>query len=107
MERWRDGALIPGSRVTGRQAIFDYARTSHTGRLADRQTRHHFSGLVFLELSADHAVTENMALITHFPIGQDRAHISGQGIYRNTWRRTSDGWRIAKRVLTSDRPPTR
>ena len=105
MERWRDGAVIPGSRVRGREAILEYARTSHTGRLADRQTRHHFSGLVFLELSASHAVTENMALLPHQPVGQQTAHISGSEIYRNTSRKTADGWRIARRVLSSHRAP--
>ena len=105
MERRIEGRLVDGSRVEGRAAIREYASRSHQGRLADRQTRHHFSGLVFLELSEDHAVTENMALITHQPHGQPTAHISGSGIYRNTWRRTADGWRIAERVLHSDRAP--
>ncbi len=103
MERWSRGELIAGSRVTGRQAIREYASTSHTGRLADRQTRHHFSGLVFLELTSVHAVTENMALITHQPIGQAAAHITASGIYRNIWRKTAGGWRIAERVLFNDR----
>ena len=105
MARYTDGEPVGGSRVEGREAIHAYATRSHQGRLADRQTRHHFSGLVFLELSADHAVTENMALITHQPFGEPTAHISGSGIYRNTWRRTAEGWRIAERVLCSDRAP--
>ena len=103
MGRGRDGTLVTGSRVVGRQAILEYARTSHQGRLADRQTRHHFSALVFLELTADSAVTENMALITHQPIGQSAAHITASGIYRNIWRKTAGGWRIAARVLFNDR----
>ena len=60
---------------------------------------------MFLELSASHAVTENMALITNQPVGQQTPHISGSGIYRNTWRKTADGWRIAWRVLSSDCAP--
>ena len=103
MGRGRDGTLVTGSRVVGRQAILEYARTSHQGRLADRQTRHHFSALVFLELTADSAVTENMALITHQPIGQAATHITASGIYRNIWRKTAGGWRIAERVLFNDR----
>ena len=103
MERRRGDQAVSGSRVVGYQAIVEYARTSHNGRLADRQTRHHFSGLVFLELSADSAVTENMALITH-QTTEDRApFISGSGIYRNRWRKTEQGWKIAERVLFSDR----
>ena len=107
MERRRDGKAIQGSRVMGRASILTYAKTSHTGRLAGRQTRHHFSGLIFLELSSNHAVTENMALITHQPFGQAAAHINGSGIYRNTWRKTAAGWRIAERILFNDGTSTR
>ena len=103
MERRRGGEVVTGSRVVGRQAILDYATTSHQGRLADRQTRHHFSALVFLELSADSAVTENMALITHQTAGDSAAFISASGIYRNTWKKTAQGWKIAERVLFTDR----
>ena len=103
MERRRGGEVVAGSRVVGRAAIFDYAKTSHEGRLADRQTRHHFSGLVFLELTADSAVTENMALITHQTANDRSAFISSSGIYRNTWKKTAQGWRIAERVLFTDR----
>ncbi len=103
MERRREGQVVRGSRVEGRQAIFDYAKTSHQGRLADRQTRHHFSGLVFLELSADAAVTQNMALITHQTADDNAPFIASSGIYRNTWRKTSQGWKIAERVLFTDR----
>ena len=103
MDRRRGGEPVNGARVVGHQAILDYARTSHQGRLADRQTRHHFSALVFLELAPDHAVTENMALITHQTADDNAAFISGSGIYRNTWKKTPEGWRIAERVLFTDR----
>jgi hypothetical protein len=103
MERRRGGALISGSRVVGRQAILDYAKTSHQGRLADRQTRHHFSALVFLELSEESAITENMALITHQTADDTAAFISASGIYRNTWKKTNQGWKIAERTLFNDR----
>ncbi len=103
MERRRGGDVVGGSRMVGRQAILDYATTSHQGRLADRQTRHHFSALVFLELSTDAAITENMALITHQTADDRAAFISSSGIYRNTWKKTAQGWRILERVLFTDR----
>jgi len=102
MERWVSGARVDGSVVTGRTGIFEYARSSHQGRLADRQTRHHFSGLVFKELSENYAVTENMALITHQTAGNSPA-IASSGIYRITWRKTGQGWRMAQRILLTDR----
>ena len=105
MERQLNGSLVEGSTVQGRQAIYDYARQSHTGRLADRQTRHHFSGLVFLELSATTAVTENMALITHQTADDTAAFIRSSGIYRNSWRKTEQGWKITSRILFTDNFP--
>jgi len=103
IERWYDGILVLGSRIVGRQSIFEYAKRSHEGRLADRQTRHHMSSLIFLELSEKRALTENMALITHQTAESGTPFISASGIYRNTWRKTGHGWRIVKRILLSDR----
>ena len=103
IERWYDGILVPGSRIVGRRSIFEYAKRSHEGRLADRQTRHHMSSLIFLELSEKRALTENMALITHQTAESGTPFISASGIYRNTWRKTGHGWRIVKRILLSDR----
>ena len=65
MKRWSNRVLLQGSRLVGRQANVESAKTSHDRRLADRQARHHMSSLAFLELSAEAALTENMAFITH------------------------------------------
>ena len=103
IERWGNGELIRGSRRVGRQAIYEYAKTSHEGRLADRQTRHHMSGLIFIELSENTAITENMGLITHQTADSGAPFISGSGIYRNHWKKTATGWQLMKRMLFSDR----
>ncbi len=102
MERWVAGTRVDDSVVSGRDAIFDYARRSHQGRLADRQTRHHFTALVFKELDETHALTENMALITHQTENSPPA-IASSGIYRITWRKTGQGWRMVRRILLTDR----
>ena len=102
MERWRGDELAMTSRVTGRKAIFDYAKRSHEGRLADRKTRHHFSALVFLELSESTAITEHLALITHQTADSRIPFITASGTYRNTWAKTDRGWKISKRVLSLD-----
>lgn len=107
MERWRKGALIEGSRLQGKAAIFEYADNAHTGRLADRQTRHHFSNLVFLELSDRNAVTENMALITHQTTEDAVARVASSGIYRISWEKSAGEWKIAKRILFVDSFPTK
>ncbi len=105
MERWRAGSLIEGSRLQGKAAILEYAENAHTGRLADRQTRHHFSNLVFLELSDRIAVTENMALITHQTAEDPVARVASSGIYRISWERSGSEWKIAKRILFVDSFP--
>ena len=76
------------SRLEGRHSLIVYAKESHGERLADRQTRHHMSGLMFIELTADSALTENIVLITHQTAADPAARIANFGIYRNTWRRT-------------------
>jgi hypothetical protein len=106
MERWTNESLVPGSEVMGRAAIYEYAMQAHRGRLADRQSRHHFSGLFFLQLTEDLAITENMALITHQTADDLVPIIRSSGIYRNTWVKTIVGWRIKKRILIIDRGPS-
>ena len=83
-------------------AILNYAKNSHQGRLADRLSRHHFSGIVFIELNETTAITENMALITH-QTENSAPFIVSSGYYLNYWNKTENGWRISKRVLKTDR----
>ena len=96
-----DGELV--TRNEGRLAIHNWAIQSYEGRLADRQSRHHMSALVFIELTEDSALTENMVLVTHQVSTDAAPEILGSGIYRNTWRRTDEGWKISQRVLFFDR----
>ncbi|MEM7218258.1 MAG: nuclear transport factor 2 family protein [Pseudomonadota bacterium] len=103
LELWADGDRR--SRTNGRASIYDYAKRSHGGRLADRQTRHHLSPPVFIELNANTAVTDQLVLITHQTLTQGRAEISGSGRYRIAWRKTDDGWQIAERTLNTDNRP--
>jgi len=105
LEREVNGETINTATIKGREAIYNYAKTSHEGRLADRQSRHHFSGIVFLDLNETTAVTENMALITHQTKKNDAAYIRSSGYYLNSWQKTTNGWRISKRILKVDSPP--
>jgi uncharacterized protein (TIGR02246 family) len=105
LEREVNGETINTATIKGREAIYNYAKTSHEGRLADRQSRHHFSGIVFLDLNETTAVTENMALITHQTKKHDAAYIRSSGYYLNSWQKTMNGWRISKRILKVDSPP--
>lgn len=101
MERWLLGELK--SRLEGRAAILEYAKASHIGRLADRQTRHHMTSIVFTQLTDETAATENMVLITHQTASDATPQPVSTGVYRITWRKTNEAWQITKRVLLTDR----
>ncbi len=102
MERRLDGMLAAGSRLEGKRAILDYAVDSHNGRLAGRQSRHHMSGIRFLELGEDSALTENLVLITHQTAADPAPVNRSSGIYRISWRLTPEGWKMSRRILLTD-----
>ncbi|MYA20405.1 MAG: nuclear transport factor 2 family protein [Chloroflexi bacterium] len=67
-------------------------------------TRHHQRATVFEELSADAASTRTMLLLTSIAPGDRHPRTVSSGVYRDEWRRTDEGWRIARRVADMDRP---
>lgn len=67
-------------------------------------TRHHQRATVFDELSADAASTRTMMLLTSIAPGDRHPRTVSSGVYRDEWRRTADGWRIARRIADMDRP---
>jgi uncharacterized protein (TIGR02246 family) len=99
------GEIVSGSVYEGRDMILQYAKTAHAGRLADRQSRHHMSSLVFLELQDTEALTQNIVLVTHQTAADPRPSVQISGVYRMAWRKTDRGWRIASRILAVDRAP--
>jgi len=88
--------------LTGRDNILQYARQAHAGRLAGRQSRHHFSGLIFESLSEDSALTEHMFMVTHV-LPDKPPIVRSTGIYQIEWRKTEDQWLMAHRKLFVDR----
>ncbi|MEM7303654.1 MAG: nuclear transport factor 2 family protein [Pseudomonadota bacterium] len=88
--------------VRGRENILRYAKQAHGKRLAGKQSRHHFSGLVFEELTADEAVTEHMMLVTHVIPGQ-KPVVAATGIYKINWKKSENGWLMTHRKLYVDR----
>jgi len=89
-------------KLSGRQTILDYARKAHAGRLAGRQSRHHFSGLVFDSLSETEASTEHMFMVTHVLADQPPI-VRSTGLYQIEWRKTDSGWLMSHRTLLVDR----
>lgn len=88
--------------LKGRDNILDYARQAHAGRLAGRQSRHHFSGLVFERLAGGSAVTEHMFMVTHV-LANEPPIVRSTGIYRIEWRKTEGQWLMSHRKLFVDR----
>ena len=87
MERYVAGVFVEEAVVKGRSNILTYAKESHAGRLADRQSRHHFTGVVFEELSETEALTENTFMVTHQLAGKE-PFLVATGVYRIAWRKT-------------------
>lgn len=98
------GQEVDGARVEGRQALLDYARSAHTGRLRGKRTRHDMSAPRFLSTAEQEAITENRAEVTHRTAEEPTPRIQATGVYRIVWRKTDDGWKIAQRLLTLDAP---
>lgn len=100
---WRF-ASAPDDRpvVSGRAEIQRYAKHAFETRLAGKQSRHHFTGLVFEDLSETGAVTEHTVLVTH-TVATERPTLAASGVYRITWRKTEQSWLIAHRTLFVDR----
>ncbi|MEM9572760.1 MAG: nuclear transport factor 2 family protein [Pseudomonadota bacterium] len=88
--------------LTGRANILQYAQKAHLSRLAGRQSRHHFSGLVFESLSADRASTEHMFMVTHV-LPNEPPILRSTGIYQIEWIKTEDRWLMSHRKLFVDR----
>jgi uncharacterized protein (TIGR02246 family) len=101
-EVWLPGKSEPLARRDTRQAILAAAKKAHTTRLAGRQTRHHQSALIFHEISATSALTQNMVLITHQTTEDDAPVLKYSGIYKDEWRKTQHGWFFSRRSLYLD-----
>ena len=102
-EWWPPGANKPGAVHKSRKAITSWAAERFTTNLADRQTRHYQTNTVFLELGENRARTQTMILVTHSITGNKGPKIPAHsGIYEDEFTRSSDGWRIHRRVLRTD-----
>lgn len=68
-------------------------------RNANIRTGHHQSGLLFTELTANTARSQNMILVTHQGPDDKTPHVAASGVYYDTWRKTDAGWLIETRTL--------
>ena len=99
---WVVGGVPEKQKLQGRKNIETYAAKAHQERLANRQSRHHFSNLVFKEQSSQRALTEHMFLVTHQLPGE-ALKVMSAGKYRIRWVYQDDQWLIKHRTLFVDR----
>ena len=88
--------------LQGRDNILQYGHKAQAERLAGRQSRHHFSGLIFEDITETSALTEHMFMVTHVTQSEPPI-VRSTGIYRIEWRKTDEGWLMSHRKLFVDR----
>lgn len=95
-------------RIEGRDALLRFAAglpsarsPAVSGDAAGRQSRHHQSSPVFLEIGPEHAVTRTYLMATGVAGGGAPA-IALTSIYEDHLVKTPDGWRIKLRRAIPD-----
>jgi ketosteroid isomerase-like protein len=94
----------PAVRVLSRAAIRKWAVQRHE-LTAETQARHYQSGLLFDELTVNTARTRTMLLLVCQGAADSAPLLQLTGVYHDTWRKTSEGWRLVHRAAHLDRDP--
>ncbi len=94
----------PAVRVLSRTAIRKWAVQRHE-LTAGTQARHYQSGLLFDELTVSTARTRAMLLLVRQGAPDSAPLLQLTGVYHDTWRKTSEGWRLVHRAAHLDRDP--
>lgn len=91
----------PETSLNGRGEILAWAKMRHGQSPENYVSYHHQSGTFFESLTADTARTRSMVIITVHNKTEATPTVSifMTGIYYDEWRKTSDGWRFARRTL--------
>ena len=103
-ERHEIGSNGPVYAVEGREALRQWAADAFESLPEGVLTRHHQRATVFDELTADAARTRTMFLLTSIGPGDRHPRTVSSGVCRDEWRRSAEGWRIARRSSDMDRP---
>lgn len=98
------GDDAPETLAAGREALAAWARAAFAARPRGVRTRHHQRATVFDAIGEAEAGTRTMLLVTRIGPGDRHPVAAASGLYRDEWRRTGEGWRIARRVAEIDRP---
>lgn len=93
------GQDAPVDHHVGRDAIREWAADRHKTIPDTYRSFHHQSGTAFDEFGPNSVHTRTMVMITGHDMSGGNPRVTLTGVYHDEWARTSDGWRIAKRVL--------
>lgn len=100
------GQTDPALLLETRDGIQKYSADNHRRlELAGIRSRHHQSGLLFVELTETTARTQNMILATQQGPEDSAPQIVISGFFYDTWRKTDKGWLIETRTLRMDPLP--
>jgi ketosteroid isomerase-like protein len=94
----------PAVRVLSRAVIRKWA-VQRRELTAGIQTRHYQSGLLFDELTVNTARTRTMLLLIVQGAFDSAPLLQLTGVYHDSWRKTSEGWRLVHRAAHLDRDP--
>ena len=92
------GAAEPSITLNSRAEIRKFSEDLNKQN-PDARTGHHQSGLLFTELTANTATTQNMILVAQQGPKDESPHIVVSGIYYDTWIKTRAGWLIKSLTL--------
>jgi ketosteroid isomerase-like protein len=82
------------SHIEGRDAMRTFFEGGHGADASP--VLHHTSGILFDELDETSAKTRSTVVVTRQT--DDGPVIATHGVYHDTWTKTEDGWKIARRL---------
>ena len=92
------GATEPSIMMKSREEIRKFSEDGNKQN-ANVRTGHHQSGLLFTELTANTAKTQNMIMLTQQGAEDAAPRVVVFGVYYDTWKKTASGWLMATRTL--------
>jgi hypothetical protein len=104
-EIFASGRGAPVARLQSSAEIRDWAARRLAARRGRFTSRHHQSSILFEDLTPTSARTRTAVLVTHQGVSEAAPRVTTSGAYRDRWRKTSTGWRIAHRAAHVDGDP--
>lgn len=101
--------FVPGQtdarvRLGSRAAIREWAAGRHRLNAAS-QARHYQSSVIVEELTPTTARAQAMLLLVRQGAHDAAPVVHLTGVYHDEWRKTREGWRLARRTARVDRDP--